>query len=181
MMSERTVLLLTTITATAWLAGCSGAGPKPVQPATQEQQAQLLDRFKALEGEWTMPDEKGVPQLAAVFKVTSAGFAVREVMFPGTPHEMTNMYHMDGQSLVMTHYCAIGNQPRMRATGASGNRVEFGPDSVTNFLPSHEGYMGSVVVEFKNENEVTYFWKHLNREGKSDAAHDPAFVLTRRR
>lgn len=180
-MFARTGTTLTLLAVSTLFGGCTSTAPRAVQPASPDQQAKLLDRFKAMEGEWTMPDEKGVPQLAAVFKVTSAGSAVREIMFPGTPHEMTNMYHMDGSTLVMTHYCAIGNQPRMRATAAQGDRVEFGPDSVTNFLPTHEGYMGSVVVEFKNADEVVYHWKHLDRQGKPDASHDPAFVLTRRK
>ncbi len=44
-------------------------------------------------------------------------------MYPGMEHEMTNMYTLDGNTLVMTHYCAGGNQPRMRATGVENGRV----------------------------------------------------------
>ena len=105
--------------------GCAGpaktagaASPAVVSKASDAEAAELLGRVKTLDGEWEMtgPDgEKGY----AVFKTMAAGSAVREIMFPGTAHEMTNVYHMDGPSLIVTHYCAAGNQPRMRATRAS--------------------------------------------------------------
>ena len=49
-----------------------------------------------------------------MIKVTAAGSAVHETIFPGTGHEMVSMYHADGKDLIMTHYCALGNQPRMK-------------------------------------------------------------------
>ncbi len=64
--------------------------------------------------------------VTCVFKLLSGGSAVRETMFPGTDHEMTNMYHLDGHDLVLTHYCAEGNQSRMRAKpGGKNNVLEF--------------------------------------------------------
>src|SRR5690606_1922102 len=49
------------------------------------------------------------------YRITGGGSAVEEVLFPGTEHEMVSLYHRDGPFLLMTHYCAAGNQPRMRA------------------------------------------------------------------
>ncbi len=40
---------------------------------------------------------------------------------------MINMYHLDGDDLVLTHYCAGGNQPHMkldRASATSG-KLQF--------------------------------------------------------
>jgi len=31
------------------------------------------------------------------------------------PHEMVSIYTVDGPDLVMTHYCVLGNKPRMKA------------------------------------------------------------------
>jgi len=50
-----------------------------------------------------------------------------------TDHEMTNVYHMDGPTLVMTHYCAAGNQPRLRAASGTSGTIDFKTDSVTNW------------------------------------------------
>ena len=53
-----------------------------------------------------------------VYGVTAAGTAVMEALFPETDHEMLTVYHLEGNDLVLTHYCAMGNQPR------STNRLE---------------------------------------------------------
>ena len=139
-----------------------------------------LDTLKSLEGEWTMPDEKGVVTTAAVFKTTSNGSVVREIMFPGTPHEMTNMYHMDGTHMIMTHYCAAGNQPRMRATSTNGKSIAFGPDSVTNLAKPDDMYMGSMVMTIADADHVSVDWTSL-KNGKPDASHNVTFTMTRKK
>jgi hypothetical protein len=40
------------------------------------------------------------------YRVTGAGSAVVETLFPGTPHEMVTVYHARKGVLCMTHYCA---------------------------------------------------------------------------
>ncbi len=158
------------------LAGCSSA-PKGSTPASP---ALTLDTLKSLDGEWTMPDEKGVVTTAAIFKTTSNGSAVREIMFPGTPHEMTNMYHMDGHHMLVTHYCAAGNQPRMRAVAMNGKSIAFGPDSVTNLAKPDDMYMGSMVMTFVDADHVNVDWTSL-KNGKPDASHNVTFTMTRKR
>src|SRR5205085_339923 len=76
-----------------------------------------LERMKKLAGTWVATDKDGKPtdQVVSVVKVTAAGSAVHETLFPGQPHEMISVYHRDGSDLIMTHYCALGNQPRMKA------------------------------------------------------------------
>ena len=54
------------------------------------------------------------PGVVHEFKTSAAGTVVMETMNPGTGHEMINMYHVDGDDLLLTHYCAGNNQPRMR-------------------------------------------------------------------
>lgn len=44
------------------------------------------------------------------YEVGSGGTIVRELLFPGTEHEMLSVYHLGGGQLVATHYCAVGNQ-----------------------------------------------------------------------
>ena len=54
----------------------------------------------------TAPDSRRVARKSIEFRVTSAGSVVQETMFPGSDHEMVNMYSVDGDKLLMTHYCA---------------------------------------------------------------------------
>src|SRR5262245_39718357 len=76
-----------------------------------------LERLKKLAGTWVAADKDGKPtdQVVSVVRVTAAGSAVHETLFPGQPHEMISVYHLDGKDLLMTHYCSLGNQPRMKA------------------------------------------------------------------
>lgn len=105
----------------------SGAATRVVE-ADPAQRAQLLAAVSELQGRWVMEGPEGPAYTE--FALTSSGSAVRETMFPGTPHEMINMYALDGNSLVLTHYCAGGNQPRMRAERLVDGRLEFLPDGV---------------------------------------------------
>lgn len=150
--------------------------PQIASKATDAQREQLLGRFCSLAGTWeaTAPDGS---KDETVFTVCSQGSALREVMFPGKPYEMTNVYHMDGPTLLMTHYCAEGNQPRMRASAAEGNVVRFAFDSVTNLRASEEPYMGSLVVTFLDSNHVRYEWQH-HQAGRVDSG--ARFDLTRK-
>src|SRR5436309_13640907 len=87
-----------------------------------------LDQLKKLAGTWVAADDKGQPtdQVVSVFKVISAGSAVQESIFQGTNHEMVSVYFRDGQDVIMTHYCALGNQPKMKLDPASpANRLDF--------------------------------------------------------
>jgi hypothetical protein len=61
-----------------------------------------------------------------------------ERLFPGAPQEMTTVYHREGADLALTHYCAGGNQPRMRARApaADANVLEFAFDGGTNLDPA---------------------------------------------
>lgn len=91
------------------------AGKASAQPSAAAAQ---LERLKALAGTWTGTAAHGdgpAQDATVTWRVTGAGSAVVETLFPGTPHEMTTVYHLDGEALVLTHYCAAGNQPTMRA------------------------------------------------------------------
>src|SRR4051812_1306547 len=68
-----------------------------------------LERLKKLAGRWGAADESGKPtdKVVSVIKVTAAGSAVQETLFPGEPMEMVSFYHRDGADVVMTHYCAL--------------------------------------------------------------------------
>lgn len=158
-------------------AGCQTAAPsRPiVQAATAQEKQATIDRLKLLKGTWNVKDSAGQADGQTTFTV-GGGNTVREVMFPGTTHEMTNMYHMDGSSIVCTHYCAMGNQPRMVANGADGQSINFKLDRVSNLRAPDEQYMGEMTLTFKDPNTIEQRWKSL----KSGAvAHESVFTLTR--
>ncbi len=180
---------LMTALACASIAGAMLAGFGPAQPegkdpkgpaaaAPAPKKPTLLDKFKPLAGTWERVVD-GKKQVSIVGKVTSAGHVYCETMLPGTEHEMTNMYHMDGHDLVVTHYCAAGNQPRMRCKGESAPGVfHFTFDQGTN-LAKGQMYMGDLKVTIVDENTIKQEWTSLV-DGKP-ADHNAVFELTRKK
>ena len=68
-----------------------------------------------------------------------------QTLFPGDAYEMVNVFHMDGDTLLFTHYCAAQNAPVMKfeKTDQPGE-IKFVFNGGTNFDPNvdvhaHEG------------------------------------------
>jgi len=154
----------------------SVAAPKVSGAATPAQQAMLLDQVKQLAGTWEMKAPDGSVK-TIVYSVGSGGSTVREIMFPGEPLEMTNMYHMDGNSLLVTHYCSMGNQPRMRATSAQPGIIDFKLDSVTNLDSPNTHYMGGLRLVIKDKDHFREEWRTVENGKVSEGA---VFELTRK-
>src|SRR3970040_1527280 len=69
----------------------------------------------SLVGEWQGKDPEGKPMTAS-YQWTGGGRSVVETIRRTEKRVMMTMYHADKGSLMLTHYCKLGNQPRMRAT-----------------------------------------------------------------
>ena len=108
--------------------------------------ADAFASIKKLEGRWKGPSPmKGMPPGNTVFRVTAGGSAVQETILPGTKMEMLSIYHMDKGNLLMTHYCAIGNQPRMKLNTRTSTASELVFDFAggTNLNPRRDMHMHS--------------------------------------
>lgn len=156
------------------------AAKKPAAaPAASKADADPLARFKALAGAWETSDEDGdgKPDTQVFYRVVSGGTAVAEFLMPGTEHEMVSMYHQDGDSLMMTHYCAIGNQPRMRArAGADAKQVVFEFADGTNMKSRDEMHIDGLHLTFVDDDHLIAAWKTY-RDGK--AGDGPTFKFAR--
>ena len=113
------ILQLVSIALLAPLAGVAGADHEEhaTAAAGQVNRDPRFEFLAALAGSWTA--EVGSAEMPAnagfEFRLTAGGTAVEEREMIGTPMEMVTLYHMDGADLVATHYCAMGNQPHLRA------------------------------------------------------------------
>jgi hypothetical protein len=140
-----------------------GHGPAPKHAG--------LDKFKELAGDWegTMHGEGQNFPVTINYKVTSNGSAVVETMGRGTEHEMVTIIHPDGKDLVLTHYCAIGNQPRMRAEcKADGKTFDFQFIGATNMKSDKDMHMHSVVYTFVDHDTLKADWTNFV-DGKKGA------------
>ena len=143
--------------------------------------AKAFDRLKSLKGEWV--DNSGTfgakDKVAVVYEVIGNGSAVMERLFQGQPLEMVSMYHMDGDRLVMTHYCAAKNQPRMKAGRITGNRIDFDFAGGTNFDPAKDSHMHNGYIEWTDQDHVQGKW--YGWSGGKPSEHAVSFDLTRKK
>jgi hypothetical protein len=109
-----------------------------------------LEKMKALAGTWVAADEDGKPteQVVSVIKVTAGGSAVHETIFPGQPHEMVSVYTAEGPDLLLTHYCMLGNQPRMKADAKSmaTGKLQFEFVGGGNLDPAKDKHMHAATL-----------------------------------
>ena len=93
-------------------------------PASAERASRQFAMLKELAGSWVPPSAEGSGSGAQLrYEVTSGGHAVVETIFPAQPHEMVSVYHLDNGRLVMTHYCAMGNQPFFTSVAGTPENV----------------------------------------------------------
>ncbi len=153
----------------ALLVAISGIGMSPLTAQGPQPASSAFERFKAMEGEWIDVTgafgKKGA--LVATYKVTGAGNTVVESFPIGTPHEMTTVYHRDGTAMVLTHYCAGGNQPRLRAKEISGNVIEFAFEGGSNIDVAKTSHMHNMRWEFVSNDEIKSQWYNWSN-GKAD-------------
>jgi len=121
-------------------------------------------------------DHKGEDSI--VYKLTGAGSALVETQFPGQGHEMVSVYHLDGEDLRMTHYCAAGNQPRVKLDRANSkpNELIFLFDGGTNLDPQKDRHIHGVTITFHDDGKVTSAWDGYADGKKAETA---IFVMTR--
>jgi len=119
-----------------------------------------FEKLKALAGTWKGTDSEGKP-FTASYAVVSAGTAVMETLNMGEDHgTMITMYHQNGKKMMMTHYCSMGNQPRMSATGLTkdGTSINFKCFDVTNLSDQKENYMMGLNFTFKDADHFAQKW-----------------------
>jgi hypothetical protein len=72
---------------------------------------------------------------------------------------MMTMYHLDGSRLLLTHYCAAGNQPRMeaRAFNPESGELDFGFLDATNLTPG-AGHMHAARIRVIDHDHFAAEW-----------------------
>jgi hypothetical protein len=88
------------------------------------------------------------------------------------------MYHLDGTDLVLTHYCTLGNQPRLRAEpDGDVNTIVFKFVGGTNIKSKDDHYMNQAIFKLGDKDHFKSAWASC-KEGKE--CHKVEFDLVRR-
>jgi len=127
---------------------------------------------KALSGTWEGNAPDGRP-LQVSFKVTAAGSAIlSEILVPN--EDMVSMIHLDGPNrLLLTHYCAAGNQPRMEAkVSPDGKIITFNFVDATNLASPDAGHMQRMVLTVIDDTHHTEEWTFVDHGKETKEVFD---------
>jgi hypothetical protein len=142
--------------------------------------SQRFEALKKLAGDWVEIGKDGKPtdKVVSSFRVTAAGTALQETLFPGSDHEMITMYHLDGTDLILTHYCVLGNQPRLRAEPDSdANKIVFKFIGGTNLKSANDQHMDHATLTLAGQDHIQAVWVAC-QDGK--ACHEVKIDLARK-
>jgi hypothetical protein len=104
-------------------------------------------------------------------RVTSLGNAiVHELSVSGRPDHPVTMFYLDGDRLLLTHYCDAGNRPRMVGkVSPDGKTLEF--DFLDLSGGNKYGHMHHAVFSFIDANHHIEDWTWMGPGEKPTRAH----------
>jgi hypothetical protein len=122
-----------------------------------------FEKLKSLEGSWAGKTSDG-RSVEVSNRLVSNGSVI---MSENLGEHMISMFHLDGDRLLLTHYCSSGNQPRMVATiSPDGNTFTFEFLDATNLLSSQPGHMQRVIVTLLDDNHHREEWFFRMQDGQ---------------
>ena len=153
------------------------AAQKSAAPKSEAQKS--FDKLKALAGNWEGPvtvqpptaDMPNGKPIHVSLRVTSMGnLLMHEMTSADRPDDPITTIYLDGDKLLLTHYCDAGNRPRMVAkTSPDGKTVEF--DFVDISGNTKYGHMRRAVFTSIDEDHHTEDWTFMLPGDKPIQAH----------
>jgi hypothetical protein len=138
-----------------WL-GLAGTVAKAAAKETNATDA--FSKIKSLAGSWEGTSARG--KVVSNYEVISNGSAVVEHLRVPGEDEMLTVYHLDGNRLVLTHYCTAGNQPHMQAEAfdPASNQLVFSFAGAGNLIDANAGHMHNAVLKFAGPDQYSAQW-----------------------
>ena len=121
-----------------------------------------FDQLKSLAGSWEGKNSMGQP-VQVSYRMTAGGSALMSEIV-GHGETMISMINFDGPNrLLLTHYCAVGNQPRMQASASpDGKTITFNFLDATNLDSPQSGHMDHVVIAMLGPDHHTEEWNFID-------------------
>lgn len=130
------------------------------KPPADSPARRAFERIKTLAGKWEAKSTKGWEETES-YEVIAGGSVVMHLSYGAHPGEwMATMFHMDGDHLMLTHYCIAKNQPRLRATEISddGGKITFTFLDGTNLPSRDKGHMDKHVMIIEGPEKLRTRW-----------------------
>ncbi len=140
------------------LTASAGDKPKSAQPDA----AAAFARLKTLAGEWEA-ETKDLGKSRNRYELIASGTVLleHESFDREKDHSMLSAYHLDGNRLILTHYCMAGNQPRLqlRRYDPATGEMEFAFLDATNLASSNAGHMHQVTLRVPESGGLASNWQ----------------------
>lgn len=115
-----------------------------------------FDAMKTLQGSWAGKTGRGMP-VSVTFRMIAGETTLMSEIQMG--EEMMSMIHLDGDRLLLTHYCGAGNQPRMQASISPDQKtIMFDFVDATNLDSPKSGHMRRAVFTILSPDHHTEEW-----------------------
>jgi hypothetical protein len=141
----------------------------PGAPANEKaKSAAAFERLISLVGEWEGTNSAG--QVKATYTLVSGGTALMERLKSANEPEMITLYSLDGDHLLVTHYCSMGNQPQMKTATITelGSPLAFKIVQVTGMKSPDEAHMVGLILTMPDKDHFTQQWTYKDK-GKEQA------------
>jgi hypothetical protein len=152
------------------ISGCLGT-PEAAAPSGIDAR-QAFANLAGLAGDWQATTPKGAV-VRASYRVVAGGSAVVETWTTPSGGETVTVFHRDGAGVVATHYCAQGNQPRLRLASGEPTRLHFEFWDATNLAP---GASHLVRLDLARRDPEHYDKTEIYAEGSREESTTFAFV-----
>jgi hypothetical protein len=123
--------------------------------------ASVFEKLKTLTGNWEgtykwtgARSDEG--KMTVTYSLTGRGTTVIENLGDENDPSMTTAYHMDNGVLRMTHFCGVGNQPRLKATSYDPQKgvINFEFVDATNLATPDAPHVNGFRLTFAGQDEI---------------------------
>ncbi|MEQ8310031.1 MAG: hypothetical protein RIA72_04960 [Sphingopyxis sp.] len=133
-----------------------------------------FSKLSALAGSWKRAGSDGIAFRIDFELTANDSVLVERWVHRDKTHSLT-IYHRDGPTLMATHYCPQGNQPRLRMeSGGDENRISFDFHDATNLNSSDQSHQHRLSFDLADMGQVIR--GEAYRQGETSKESEMALV-----
>ncbi len=135
------------------LAACNSGESTTTTPGALHRASEAeFDQLTGLAGRWkcTGPDAA----VDITYRLVSNESALVETFVPSSGGETLTIFHFDSPSLIATHYCAQGNQPRLALQSVTAGTFDFRFRDATNLPDPSVAHLDQLELELIDADRI---------------------------
>jgi len=144
-----------------------------MQARSQATAARGFDRLKTLVGVWGATPGDG-KTFTSTIRLVSNGTALEEAFDAEEHVQMVTLYTADGDRVALTHFCSMGNQPRMETPAVThdSNEFAFAFTGATNLASLDDMHMHQMTLKIEDSDHFSETWTmHANGKEQTETFH----------